>query len=426
MERFNPITDLQPIDPIDVPNTQVSDELESLRLRLKVTQEETSNIIQIIKEKNDSLNSDLKKLKNFNRRLNITIPRIPEMPGEAGVEFGEEAERERKRKAGFRLPPRFPLIRKPVNVPQFKRPKLRKTLLGVKKGADIIGYTRGGGLVFKTLRNPKAAKDAVQAFTKGTDLVDDVAALGKSTRVITKKFQNISKSAPEILGVKRRPPKVNFSDLPLKERMRIAALNKKNFPKVSERRGIGIKKFEKLIGKNPEAQFQDYLRKSKLSSPLKLKIDLNKAYQNERTKLLKSYRSKKIDDKTFTIKSNKIQKEYLENVERINRYDLEVRQQFEKVRNFFRPKPKGRKSRRKPTLIDDFTKKQKQIKKEFPEAQGGFKEKIDKSFRGDVRVKDDGTFEYIDTLKKDPNLISLNTDTGVTNTVIIITDPPIA
>ena len=49
MERFNPIIDLQPIDPIDVPNTQVSDELESLRLRLKVTQEETSNIIQIIK-----------------------------------------------------------------------------------------------------------------------------------------------------------------------------------------------------------------------------------------------------------------------------------------------------------------------------------------------------------------------------------------
>ena len=276
MERFNPITDLQPIDPIDVPNTQVSDELESLRLRLKVTQEETSNIIQIIKEKNDSLNSDLKKLKNFNRRLNITIPRIPEMPGEAGVEFGEEAERERKRKAGFRLPPRFPLIRRPVSVPQFKRPKLRKTLLGVKKGADIIGYTRGGGLALKVLKNPKKAKDAALAVAKGTDLVDDVAALGKSTRVIRKKLQDIVPVAP-----KRRPPKINFSDLPLKERMRIAALNKKNFPKVSERRGIGIKKFEKLIGKNPEAQFQDYLRKSKLSSPLKLKIDLNKAYQNE-------------------------------------------------------------------------------------------------------------------------------------------------
>ena len=38
----------------------------------------------------------------------------------------------------------------------------------------------------------------------------------------------------------------------------------------------------------------------------------------------------------------------------------------------------------------------------------------------------DGTFEYIKTPIKDPNLSSLNIDTGVTNTVIILTDPPIA
>ena len=38
-------------------------------------------------------------------------------------------------------------------------------------------------------------------------------------------------------------------------------------------------------------------------------------------------------------------------------------------------------------------------------------------------MKNDGTFEYP---LKDPNLISLNTDTSVTNTVIILTDPPIA
>ena len=37
----------------------------------------------------------------------------------------------------------------------------------------------------------------------------------------------------------------------------------------------------------------------------------------------------------------------------------------------------------------------------------------------------DGTFKYIKTPPKDPNLISLNTDTSVTNTVIILTDPPI-
>ena len=98
MERFNPITDLQPIDPFNSPNTEISDEVESLRLRLEVTKKETKNIIRIIKDKNDLLNSDLKKLKNLNRRLNITIPRIPAMPGEAGVRFGEEVEQEKRRK----------------------------------------------------------------------------------------------------------------------------------------------------------------------------------------------------------------------------------------------------------------------------------------------------------------------------------------
>ena len=421
MERFNPIIDLQPIDPIDVPNTQVSDELESLRLRLKVTQEETSNIIQIIKEKNDSLNSDLKKLKNFNRRLNITIPRIPEMPGEAGVEFGEEAERERKRKAGFRLPPRFPLIRKPVNVPQFKRPKLRKTLLGVKKGADIIGYTRGGGLVFKTLRNPKAAKDAVQAFTKGTDLVDDVAALGKSTRVITKKFQNISKSAPEILGVKRKPPKVNFSDLPLKERMRIASINKKNFPKVSRegiltRRNASLRReLLNLERKIPEFEIFQFMRKANLKSPTLLKSNLNKTYTKEYQKIMKAYKQEKMSVLDMLEQTDDLRKAYRTKALKIDRYGEEVKAIFERF------KMRGLDVNKvKPNVImKDVLEGIRKIKKQIPKPLEG--KKIES-----------GTFRYnknksrVNAKQMSNDIAMLNKDTGVTNTVIIITDPPTA
>ena len=417
MERFNPIIDLQPIDPIDVPNTQVSDELESLRLRLKVTQEETSNIIQIIKEKNDSLNSDLKKLKNFNRRLNITIPRIPEMPGEAGVEFGEEAEIERKRKAGFRLPPRFPLIRKPVNVPQFKRPKLRKTLLGVKKGADIIGYTRGGGLVFKTLRNPKAAKDAVQAFTKGTDLVDDVAALGKSTRVITKKFQNISKSAPEILGVKRKPPKVNFSDLPLKERMRIASINKKNFPKVSRegiltRRNARIKRdLLNLEKKIPEFEIFQFMKKANLKSPTLLKSNLNKTYTKEYQKIMKAYKQEKMSVLDMLEQTDDLRKAYRTKALKIDRYGEEVMAIFERF--------KMRGLDVKNVIMKDVLEGIRKIKKQIPKPLEG--KKIES-----------GTFRYnknksrVNAKQMSNDIAMLNKDTGVTNTVIIITDPPTA
>ena len=421
MERFNPITDLQPIDPIDVPNTQVSDELESLRLRLKVTQEETSNIIQIIKEKNDSLNSDLKKLKNFNRRLNITIPRIPEMPGEAGVEFGEEAERERKRKAGFRLPPRFPLIRRPVSVPQFKRPKLRKTLLGVKKGADIIGYTRGGGLVLKTLRNPKAAKDAVQAFTKGTDLVDDVAALGKSTRVITKKFQNISKSAPEILGVKRKPPKINFSDLPLKERMRIASINKKNFPKVSRegiltRRNARIKRdLLNLEKKIPEFEIFQFMKKANLKSPTLLKSNLNKAYTKEYQKILKNYKQNKIGVQDMLEQTDDLRKAYRTKALKIDRYGEEIKAIFERF------KMRG---------LDVNKVKPNVIMKDVLEGIRKIKKKIPKPLEG--KKIESGTFRYnknksrVNAKQMSNDIAMLNKDTGVTNTVIIITDPPTA
>ena len=141
MERFNPITDLQPIDPFNSPNTEISDEVESLRLRLEVTKKETKNIIRIIKDKNDLLNSDLKKLKNLNRKLNITIPRIPAMPGEAGVRFGEEAEQERRRKR-LRLP-RLPLmLSSPIGVKskvktKFKRPRLQKVASKVKSSLDV-------------------------------------------------------------------------------------------------------------------------------------------------------------------------------------------------------------------------------------------------------------------------------------------------
>lgn len=424
MERFNPITDLQPIDPIDVPNTQVSDELESLRLRLKVTQEETSNIIQIIKEKNDSLNSDLKKLKNFNRRLNITIPRIPEMPGEAGVEFGEEVERERKRKkAGFRLPPRFPLIRRPVSVPQFKRPKLRKTLLGVKKGADIIGYSRGGGLVLKSLKNPKAAKDALQAFAKGTDIVDDLAALGKSTRVIRKKIQK----TPDILGinrgriVKKTLPKVNYSDIPLKERMRIASMNKKNFPKVSRegiltRRNARIKRdLLNLEKKIPEFEIFQFMKKANLKSPTLLKSNLNKAYTKEYQKILKNYKQNKIGVQDMLEQTDDLRKAYKTKALKIDRYGEEIMAIFErfKMRGLDVNKVKSN------VIMKDVLEGIRKIKKQIPKPLEG--KKIES-----------GTFRYnknksrVNAKQMSNDIAMLNKDTGVTNTVIIITDPPTA
>ena len=198
MERFNPITDLQPIDPFNSPNTGISDEVESLRLRLEVTKKETKNIIRIIKDKNDLLNSDLKKLKNLNRRLNITIPRIPAMPGEAGVRFGEEVEQEKRRKR-LRLP-RLPLILpSPIGVkkPTFKRPRLQKAAARVKTTLDraslvvvpfsaantITSFSRGKSLV------PLLGKGIQKS--KGGGAVSGGVNLPKNINKIQKQFANL-------------------------------------------------------------------------------------------------------------------------------------------------------------------------------------------------------------------------------------------
>ena len=194
MERFNPITDLQPIDPFNSPNTEISDEVESLRLRLEVTKKETKNIIRIIKDKNDLLNSDLKKLKNLNRRLNITIPRIPAMPGEAGVIFGEEAEQERRRKR-LRLP-RLPLmLPSPIGVkskvkPKFKRPGLQKVASKVKSSLDVAS------LVVIPFSAAGAVKGITKLRTPGTQLVPKGGGattggpLVKNINKIKKQFAN--------------------------------------------------------------------------------------------------------------------------------------------------------------------------------------------------------------------------------------------
>ena len=430
MERFNPITDLQPIDNVGVPTPDISDEIESLRLRLIQTKKETDNIINIIKDTNSSLNSDLKKIKNLNRRLNITIPRIPSMPGEAGVQFGEEVEQEKRRKRlGIRLPPRLPFMRFPSRVPSrtpnFKRAKLQKVVSNIKRPLDLYGGARAAKTSINIAKNKTLRRQIIKKFEKSQPLelpkridirpLKKTVSKGKGTstggNVVEKTINRVRK----FLSPKK-------SEVPLNTAERMSTAYGKNRSIINKNRTEPFEKFEKLIGNNPEAQFQDYLKKSKLSSPLKLKIDLNKALKTENEKLIKLRDSGKINDKVFKQRSNETFNRYKTEVERINRYDLEVRQQFERIKNFFKKTPKSiEKKSQKPTLIDEFTKKQKEIRKKFPEAKG-FKEKIDPSFSGDVRMKDDGTFEYFN---KDPNLISLNTDTSVTNTVIILTDPPI-
>lgn len=430
MERFNPITDLQPIDSDSVSTPDISDEIESLRLRLIQTKKETDKVIDIIKAKNSSLNSDLKKIKNLNRRLNITIPRIPSMPGEAGVQFGEEVEQEKRRKRlGIRLPPRLPLMRFPSKVPSrtpnFKRAKLQKVVSNIKRPLDIYGGARAAKTGINIAKSKTLRRQIIKKYQKSQpiNIVPLKKTVSKGKGASTgNPFQGAINRVKKILS-----PKKNEVPLNTAERMRIADLTRKNsssLTKKSEKIRLFKKQFQKPISQSEEFMYYDYLKAAKLTPPRKLKIQLNEALNAENAKLVQLRDSGKINEKIFNQRSSEIFKKYSDDVQRIERYELETTQQFQKILKFFKIKPRGRMSNKRSNVLDELSTKQKKIEKRYPEAKG-FKVKQDPLYRGDVKMNEDGTFEYIKTPLKDPNLISLNTDTSVTNTVIILTDPPI-
>ena len=82
-DRFNPITDLQPADPFNVPVGESSEEVESIRLKLVVTRNKTAELVNILKKKNVSFKKDIDTIRELIRRLMRTIPRIPILRGDA-------------------------------------------------------------------------------------------------------------------------------------------------------------------------------------------------------------------------------------------------------------------------------------------------------------------------------------------------------
>jgi len=145
MAEFNPIKDLMPMDSVMESGNISAEQIESLKSRFEETKIGVSNVLSIIKAKNTILDRDLSKIKGLNYRLKTTIPRIPILPGQAGVEFGELAKARRKRGGGFSLP------RLPFFLPNFSspKPKTKTTYKNkkLKKAADTLNKTKNIALV---------------------------------------------------------------------------------------------------------------------------------------------------------------------------------------------------------------------------------------------------------------------------------------
>ena len=483
MERFNPITDLQPIDPFNSPNTEISDEVESLRLRLEVTKKETKNIIRIIKDKNDLLNSDLKKLKNLNRRLNITIPRIPAMPGEAGVIFGEEAEQERRRKR-LRLP-RLPLmLPSPIGVkskvkPKFKRPGLQKVASKVKSSLDVAslavipftatgavkgitklrtpgtglmpkggGATTGGPLVknISKIKKQLANTPPVKFLKELSDYKKPINFRPESKSTIIKrrgrkllnkiqKENRLEKKADKIIADLRGKNKKIKTDLDADSLAFKASTDKTVAKKVGEEALI-----DKILGKT-------YMKQKTLFPTVPdVKSTLIQRLRSGNIAKSKLYKTLGLDDKftrnnfaNYLEPANpKFQAKILRELGLIRGTSPNIpvsKDTFRFLMNAFKPSDSylnaiksGKINAAADPRLSIFRKlkdagfkiKLKDIvpKKDFPLLERGLKfEKL--PFK---------TEEKLDQLniKIPQDISSLNIDTGITNTVIILTDPPIA
>lgn len=90
MENFNPIKELKPEDPFNAPEGESSDEIESIRLTLISTRKKTRELVNVIKKKNLDFVKDTTTIKDLDRRLRITIARIPIMRGDASTRSDQD------------------------------------------------------------------------------------------------------------------------------------------------------------------------------------------------------------------------------------------------------------------------------------------------------------------------------------------------
>ena len=218
-DRFNPIRDLQPVDPFNVPVGESSEQVESIRLKLVVTRNKTAELVNILKKKNISFKKDIDTIRELNRRLMRTIPRIPILRGDASSQTNR-LEEISKRRGQFDID--TTLIPKPdAKIPQ--------RLLNF--AVDIILTIYGGKIInaiFKRLGVLKLIKPKVleKIIQKGDDFKIPIEIPPIKVPKLTPaqiKLQNIRRTLKEAETViplrKTTINRSNFFNLNNKERI---------------------------------------------------------------------------------------------------------------------------------------------------------------------------------------------------------------
>tara|TARA_S200000501_G_scaffold15920_1_gene14240 strand:+ start:1280 stop:2581 length:1302 start_codon:yes stop_codon:yes gene_type:complete len=431
--KFNPITDLMPLDSSMESTDQSAEQIEVIRTQLIETRNGVSNVLNVIKAKNTLLDRDLKKIKSLNQRLKTTIPRIPILPGIAGVEFGEIAKARRKRGGGFslpRLPFLLPSISKTKTKTKYKNQKLNQNL---KKLSNIKDKVLLGSILLDPKRVIK------KKYGPGSSGKFKFPSLQKIfERVFGKK--NKTKVFPEVSRVgkiKRKGSEVLSQ---------IRAENLIDDVQSSGKVILPRKVIKKKLVKEPVINFE----KQRTLFPTVPEGNLaggNALINQLRSGNLaksKLYKTLGLDDKftrnnfaNYLEPANpKFQAKILKELGLLRGTSMKTpvsKDTFRFIMNAFKPSDfmlNQIKSGKMPTAIDpriNIFNKLKDSgynirlqdivpKKDFPLLKKGLRLE-DMPFKKDVEQLQ---------LNAPRDLSSLNIDTGITNTVIILTDPPVA
>ena len=400
MAEFNPIRDLMPVDSSRESVDRSSEQIKVIETKLIETKNGVSNLLNIIKTKNSLLDKDLGKIKSLNLRLKTTIPRIPILPGIAGVQFGELAEAERKSKQGggtggfpFRSLAALSLLgllnRKPESKPKvtFKNKNVKKVFQTLNTAKDVtvgigagVGITRSGKGLFRTIKKKIISGDGKVRMLGIGELLKSIFKGNKNP--IKKKI------------VKPDTPKANFFEKMFFQNKEPNKFNIKVNPTRVDlskpREQIRLENIRRTLNeaqtvipiRKPRVNRENFFNRGTVkNSPFTGPQDLFKRTRDELKRILE--------------KENKLQKIY-------------------------------------ETMIKnrDFKSIQKFLKKQVP------KDKYDQIIRGGRKLKkrnmkntteninkfvDQDLSSNIDGLSSNDIAMGLNTDTGITNTVIILT-----
>ena len=412
MAEFNPIRDLMPVDSSRESVDRSSEQIKVIETKLIETKNGVSNLLNIIKTKNSLLDKDLGKIKSLNLRLKRTIPRIPILPGIAGVQFGELAEAERKSKQGggtggfpFRSLAALSLLgllnRKPESKPKvtFKNKNVKKVFQTLNTAKDVtvgigagVGITRSGKGLFRTIKKKIISGDGKVRMLGIGELLKSIFKGNKNP--IKKKI------------VKPDTPKANFFEKMFFQNKEPNKFNIKVNPTRVDlskpREQIRLENIRRTLNeaqtvipiRKPRVNRENFFNRGTVkNSPFTGPQDLFKRTKDDLKRLLE--------------KENKLQKIY---------ETLIKNRDFKSIQKFLRKKVPQDK-------YDQIIKGGRKIKKR------NMINSPDKNTTENIERMQDilnrgGKPKDLSSLQASPNnmdLASLNTDTGITNTVIILT-----